>query len=108
MQYGFYHISGLRPISRAHRLPCARSTSDESLKRHALPLLVFDMLFSFLWVTIEKFRYPKWFDPFLDNNECLPMGLPRDFFLMSAAFMGFTLAYVLLTRRNIVVLGYWP
>jgi|GEM_PF-2833972 len=52
------------------------------------------MLFSFLWVAIEKFAYLQWFDPFLDSNEFLTMGLPRDFFLMCAAFVEFTLVYV--------------
>jgi len=70
-----------------------------------VPLLVLGILFSFLWAAIEKFGYPQWFDPFLDSNKFLTMGLPRDFFRMCAAFVGFTLVYVLLTGRNIVSLA---
>lgn len=81
------------------------SIGGERLLRHRLPLLILGMLYSFLWAAIEKFGYPHWFDPFLDQNEFLTMGLPRDFFVMSAAFVEFTLVYVLLTGRNMVVLG---
>lgn len=105
MEYGIFHMLDYTLFLGIAAYLIITSIDSERLLNHRLPLLVVFMLSSFLWVSIEKFGYPNWFDPFLDQNEFLTMGLPRDFFLMSAAFVEFTLVYVLLTGRNIVVLG---
>jgi len=105
MEYGYYHMIDYVLFLGLAVYLALSSLGAEGLKRHRLPLLVIAMLFSFLWSAIEKFGYPHWFDPFLNDNEFLTMGLPRDIFLMCAAFVEFTLVYVLLTGRNMVVLG---
>ncbi|WP_133511265.1 hypothetical protein [Candidatus Thiosymbion oneisti] len=104
-QYGFYHMLDYMLFPGLAAYLVLKSIGGTRLEQYRVPLLVVGMLFSFLWVAIEKFAYPQWFDPFLDSNEFLTMGLPRDFFLMCAAFVEFTLVYVLLTGRNVVSLA---
>ena len=81
------------------------SVHDGKFKNLRLRVLYFSLVFSFLWSSIEKFAYVEWFQPFLDANEALTMGLPRDIFLMCAAFVEFTLVFLLFTGGNIVALG---
>jgi len=104
-EYGIYHMLDYAIFLGVAAFLAITGSGNEKLMRHRLSILAFFMLFSFLWSAIEKFGYPQWFDPFLDENAFLTMGLPRDFFLMAAAFVEFTLVYVLLTGRNMVVLG---
>jgi hypothetical protein len=105
MEYGIYHMIDYVVFLGVAAYLAISSLGNERLLRHRLPLLISLMLFSFLWSAIEKLGYPQWFDPFLDENEFLTIGLPRDFFVMSAAFVEFTLCYVLLAGRNLVILG---
>lgn len=105
VEYGIYHMLDYAIFLGVAAFFAITGSGNEKLMRHRLSILVAFMLFSFLWSAIEKFGYPQWFDPFLDEHEFLTMGLPRDFFLMAAAFVEFTLVYVLLTGRNVVVLG---
>ncbi len=105
MEYGLYHMLDYATFLGVAAFFAITESGNKKLMRYRLSILVGFMLFSFLWSAIEKFGYPQWFDPFLDENEFLTMGLPRDFFLMAAAFVEFTLVYVLLTGRNVVVLG---
>lgn len=105
VEYGLFHmLDYLMFLGIAGYLGLS-SVGSEALKRHRLPWLVTTTLVSFLWVTIEKLAYPQWFDPFLDSNPMLTMGLPREPFLICAAFVEFTLVYVMLTGRNMAVVG---
>lgn len=56
--------------------------------------------FAFMWSALEKIAYPMWFDPFLDQYPFLLMGFERNFFMLSAALVEFTLFYMLFVCRN--------
>ena len=105
MEYGIYHMLDYVVFVGVAAFLAITAIGNRTLMRHRLPILIVCTLYSFLWSAIEKFGYPQWFDPFLDQNEFLTMGLPRHVFLMSAAFVEFTLVYVMLTGRNIIVLA---
>ena len=81
------------------------SLDRPEIKRLGLRLLYVSLVFSFLWSSIEKFAYANWFQPFLEAHEFLTMGLPWDVYVMCAAFVEFTLVFLLFTGGNVVVLG---
>lgn len=74
------------------------------LEGYRLPILYLALIFSFLWSAIEKIAYPQWFYPFLDKYPALTMGLDPDFFIASAAFVEFTLFFLLLIGSNSIIL----
>lgn len=74
------------------------------LERYRLPILYLALIFSFLWSAIEKIAYPQWFYPFLNKYTTLTMGLDNDLFIASAAFVEFTLFFLLLIGNNSVIL----
>ena len=74
------------------------------LARYRLPILYAAVVFAFLWSSIEKLAYPQWFYPFLDKYPFLTMGLDKDLFIASAAFVEFTLFFLLLMGSNGVIL----
>jgi len=74
------------------------------LEPYRLPVLYLALIFSFLWSAIEKIAYPQWFYPFLDKYTVLTMGLDHDFFIASAAFVEFTLFFLLLIANNSIIL----
>ncbi len=74
------------------------------LEIYRLPFLYLALIFSFLWSAIEKIAYPQWFYPFLEKYTALTMGLDNDFFIASAAFVEFTLFFLLLIGNNSIIL----
>ncbi|WP_298613125.1 hypothetical protein [uncultured Thiothrix sp.] len=69
-------------------------------------LLYFSLVFAFLWSAIEKLAYPDAFYQFLAKYPLLMMGLDRDFFIISAAFVEFSLFFLLLfSHKGIILLA---
>ena len=61
-----------------------------------LPALYATVGFALSWVALEKIIYPEWALYLLQQNPQLSLGLPVDFFLLSAAFVEFSLGYLLI------------
>ncbi|WP_111346407.1 hypothetical protein [Acuticoccus sediminis] len=57
---------------------------------------------SLLWGAVEKFAYPNWFYPLLDDLPFLTFGFPPELFVMLAGFVEFNLTFVLLSSASIV------
>lgn len=68
----------------------------EKWKNLDLPVLYTGLGFSLCWVAFEKMFYPYWGLSVLNQAPALTMGLPHDFFLLSCAFVEFTLGYLLM------------
>lgn len=66
------------------------------IKNLDLPVLYSGLGFSLCWVAFEKMIYPYWGLEVLASAPALTMGLPHDFFLISCAFIEFTLGYLLI------------
>jgi len=103
--YGVFHMTEYALFLGFAVFLALASFDDENLKRRGTKILYFTLVFAFLWSSIEKFAYAEWFHPFLDANEFLTMGMDYDLFLLCAAFVEFTLVFVLFTGNNIVVVG---
>ena len=69
---------------------------NERFRNLDLPVLYSGLGFSLCWVAFEKMIYPFWGLAVLDKAPALTMGLPHDFFLLSCAFIEFTLGYLLI------------
>lgn len=83
------------------------SFKNEKLKNLDLPILYSGLGFSLCWVAFEKLMYPHWGLSVLAQAPELTMGLEHSFFLTAAAFVEFTLGYLLiicLLQRPLAIL----
>lgn len=62
----------------------------------ALPALYATVGFSLCWVALEKIVWPEWGLYVLEQNPQLALGLDLRFFLLAAAFIEFSLGYLLI------------
>ena len=77
------------------------------LKQSGLTVLYLTVGFSLCWVALEKFIYKDWSMFLVTEHPQLAMGLNYDFFISSAAFVEFSLGYLLivnLLQRPLAVL----
>ncbi|MBC8047959.1 MAG: hypothetical protein H7Y00_14270 [Fimbriimonadaceae bacterium] len=73
-----------------------RGNKNTRLQLSGLTFLYISVGFSLCWVALEKFIYPDWSLYLLKNHPGLSMGLNYNFFVLSVAFVEFSLGYLLL------------
>jgi len=69
---------------------------ERKIRGTGLPALYATVGFSLCWVALEKMVYPQWGLYVLEQNPSLSLGLPLSFFLLAAAFVEFSLGYLLI------------
>lgn len=83
------------------------SSKNERLRISGLTILYLTVGFALCWVALEKFVYKDWSLYLVKEHPHLAMGLNYDFFITSAAFVEFSLGYLLivnLLQRPLAVL----
>ncbi|WP_218013766.1 DUF305 domain-containing protein [Rubellimicrobium rubrum] len=79
------------------------ASSNEEWRRHRFEVLRWGVAIALMWSSLEKFAYPDWFHPLVEERPFLTFGLPRDVFIPMAGVaeftMGFGLIWTPLVRR---------
>lgn len=88
LDYIIYLGAGYYLLVSQSKNPMTRGTG--------LPALYFSIGFSLCWVALEKIIYPQWGLAVLSENPQLTLGFDSEFFLMGAAFVEFSLGYLLI------------
>jgi hypothetical protein len=68
----------------------------EGWRRHRFEALRWGLSFALMWSSLEKFAYPEWFYPLVEEKPFLTFGLPRDAFIPMAGVAEFTMGFGLL------------
>jgi hypothetical protein len=75
----------------------------ENWRVHRFEVLRWGLAIALMWSSLEKFAYPEWFYPLVDEKPFITIGLPRDAFIPMAGVaeftMGFGLIWTPLIRR---------
>ncbi|WP_246045505.1 DUF305 domain-containing protein [Rubellimicrobium roseum] len=64
--------------------------------RHRFEVLRWGVAIALMWSSLEKFAYPEWFYPLVEEKPFLTFGLPRDVFIPMAGVAEFTMGFGLL------------
>ncbi len=79
------------------------SLRNERARSHRYEVLRWGVAIALMWSSLEKFAYPEWFHPLVEERPFLTFGLPRDVFIPMAGVaeftMGFGLLWTALIRR---------
>jgi hypothetical protein len=72
-------------------------------RKYRFEVLRWGVAIALMWSSLEKFAYPDWFYPLVEEKPFLTFGLPRDVFIPMAGVaeftMGFGLLWTALIRR---------
>lgn len=95
-RFGVFHmLDYLNALGFAWFL-IVRPLPHKLLQATALPVLYSTVGFSLMWLGSEKLVFPQWGEYLLEQNPILTLGLPRSFFLTSAAFVEIGLGFLLI------------
>jgi hypothetical protein len=72
------------------------STNDEKWRERRFLVLRWGVAIALMWSSLEKFAYPNWFYPLVEEKPFLTFGMPRDVFIPMAGVAEFTLGFGLL------------
>ncbi len=72
------------------------SLGGERWRKHRFDVLRWSVAIALMWSSLEKFAYPDWFYPLVDERPYLTFGLDRETFIPMAGVTEFTLGLGLL------------
>src|SRR5688572_10025570 len=72
------------------------SSNDEKWRARRFLALRWGVAIALLWSSLEKFAYPDWFYPLVEEKPFLTFGMPRDVFIPMAGVAEFTMGFGLL------------
>jgi hypothetical protein len=79
------------------------ASSNPEWRKHRFEALRWGVAIALMWSSLEKFAYPDWFYPLVEEKPFLTFGMPRDVFIPMAGIaeftMGFGLIWTPLVRR---------
>ncbi len=95
--YSFFHLLDYLAlgVAIAAYLVLAASRNEE-LRKHRFEVLRWGVAIALMWSSLEKFAYPEWFYPLVEQKPFLTFGLPRDMFIPMAGVAEFTMGFGLL------------
>lgn len=71
-------------------------SKNEALRSHRFEVLRWGLAIALMWSSLEKFAYPDWFYPLVEEKPFLTFGMPRDVFIPMAGIAEFTMGFGLL------------
>lgn len=69
------------------------ASNNPTWRKHRFEILRCGVAVALMWSSLEKFAYPQWFYPLVEERPFLTFGLPRDVFIPMAGIAEFTLGF---------------
>ncbi len=95
--YDFFHLLDYLALGLAVAAYLVLVASDnEEWRKHRFEVLRWGVAIALMWSSLEKFGYPGWFYPLVEEKPFLTFGMPRDMFIPMAGVAEFTMGFGLL------------
>jgi hypothetical protein len=103
-QYELFHLLDYLSLGVAVAAYLVLEASDRpGWREWRFVVLRWGVAIALMWSSLEKFAYPDWFYPLVEEKPFLTFGMPRDVFIPMAGVaeftMGFGLLWTALVRR---------
>jgi hypothetical protein len=95
--YDFFHLLDYLALGMAIAAYLVLAASrNEEWRKHRIQVLRWGVAIALMWSSLEKFAYPDWFYPLVEEKPFLTFGVPRDVFIPMAGVAEFTMGFGLL------------
>lgn len=95
-RFGWFHLLDYVLFAGIGYYLTVQISSSDRVRESGLVALYITTGFSLCWVAIEKLLFPQWSLYILEQNPQLALGLNFKFFLTAAAFVEFSLGYLMI------------
>lgn len=104
-QFGVFHMTDYVFFPGIACYLALTAVGTPGALRLRVPLLAGGLAFGLMWTSVEKWVYPQWTLDVVAVHPDLAFGLPRQFVVVVAGFVEFTLAFYVMTGRGLVRFG---
>lgn len=104
-QYGLFHLMDYVVFLGLAAYLIFSSSNRHSLLRLRLPALYIGVSVTLLWAAMEKFLYPQWSMPLMEQHSSITFGIEPNLYICIAGFVEFVLAFMLLTGRMLKIVA---
>jgi hypothetical protein len=95
--YDIFHLLDYLALGVGAAAYLVMEASDKpEWRKHRFEVLRWAVALALMWSSLEKFAYPDWFYPLVEEKPFLTFGMPRDVFIPMAGVAEFTLGFGLL------------
>jgi hypothetical protein len=95
--YDFFHLLDYLALGVAVAgYLVLEASRNEAWRKHRFEVLRWGVAIALMWSSLEKFAYPDWFYPLVEEKPFLTFGMPRDVFIPMAGVSEFTMGFGLL------------
>lgn len=102
-EYDVFHLLDYLSLGVAVAGYLVLDACSEKWRKYRFEVLRWGVAIALMWSSLEKFAYPDWFYPLVEEKPFLTFGMPRDVFIPMAGVaeftMGFGLLWTALVRR---------
>ncbi len=99
--YGFFHLSDYVIFIGLALFVIYASFNRPSLEAKGFLLLYVAISITLQWASIEKFVYPQWSFPIIEERPYLSLGLEGNDFMMLAGFVEFAFAFLIVAVSGV-------
>ncbi|MFD2262849.1 hypothetical protein ACFSM5_08115 [Lacibacterium aquatile] len=96
LDYDLFHLLDYLALGVGVAAYLILEPMPEKYRSHRFEALRWGLAIALMWSSLEKFAYPEWFYPLVDEKPFLTFGLPRDVFIPMAGVAEFTMGFGLL------------
>ena len=104
-QYGLFHLIDYVVFLGLAVYLIFSSSNRHFLLKLRLPALYIGVSVTLLWASMEKFLYPQWSTPLMEQHSSITFGIEPNLYICIAGFVEFVLAFMLLTGRMLKIVA---
>jgi len=94
--YDLFHLFDYLALGLGVAAYLIMEPMGEKWRAHRFEVLRWGLAIALMWSSLEKFAYPEWFYPLVEEKPFLTFGMPRDVFIPMAGVAEFTMGFGLL------------
>ncbi len=96
MQYGTFHLADYPVFLGVAAYLALVGAQSQFFGMRPLDVVRWAAAITLMWASIEKWAYPQWSFPLINDNPSMTMGYDAEFFMQAAGVIEFTLAFALI------------
>ena len=100
--YGIYHLVDYTIFLGIAWFFLISRTDNRNWKRSGLIILFIATAITLYWASMEKFAYPQWAYPILEEKPNLLFGLSPYYFMLISGFMEFNIAFMVFSSASLL------
>ena len=96
LQYGAFHLADYPVFLGVAAYLALTGAQSNFFGKRPIDIVRWAAAITLMWASVEKWAYPQWTFPLINDNPAMTFGFDPEFFMQAAGVVEFTLAFALI------------